>query len=197
MQQLARVISRPHRVHFAGWESTTTRLQQAGWELSAEQDIRRCSLNLVMRHQALQMYGLCEARDYDFFRRAHAPSSAMATYAEDSLEFNVRYMASHVTVQTMGDFSAYRPIDAYPQMVSGEYKDLEDFNIFAVPLARTEEFIVDPDQVGRLLELIKEAQSPRQAEIRENLRRRESREGMHIDAAPRQQFHAQVLSLAA
>lgn len=144
-------------------------------------------VRLVLRNQRAQMYGITDGVGVDFFRYAH----------EDMpLEFRIIHMANRVTVQVVGDFSDFRPIDAAPQFVTTERKDLEDFNIFATPLVRTEEIIVEPKTVESLLAEIKKLQDPEQAAIRARQRMRENREGMRLDAIPRQRFHAQILSVA-
>lgn len=183
------VVSIPHRVHWGGWETTTTRMQQGGWELSAEQDIRDDSVRLAFRHQGMQMYGVTAPARVEFFRYSHR---------DEPLHFNVVRMASRIDVMVMhDDLSRFNPIDAYPQVMTQERKSIEDFGIFAVPLARTEEIIVEPETVMGLLEKIKSMQSPEQAAIRARNLLREKRDGIRHDAIPRQHFHAQILSIAA
>lgn len=170
------------RIEWGGWESTTTRLQQMGWEISAEQDIRFMGVRLALRHQDFKMYGLTSMLDLGVWEDLHR-------FEVDAALFRVQYMASRMHVQIREDLTRFKPIDAMPQMV--EIKEIEDFKIFAAPLARTEEIIVDPDEVDRLLELIKEAQGPKQADIRKR-----DYEHVEADARPRQKFHAQILSVA-
>lgn len=183
------VVSVPHRVHWGGWETTTTRMQQSGWEISAEQDFHSDSIRLAFRHQGMQMYGFTAPSGVSFFRYSHR---------DEPLHFNVVRMASRIdVVQVTDNFTRFSPIDAYPQVMERERKSIEDFGIFAVPLARTEEIIVEPQDVMKLLERIKEIQAPEQAAIRARNMLRERREGMIEQAIPRQQFHAQILSIAA
>ena len=144
-------------------------------------------VRLALRNQRAQMYGITNGVPVDFFR-----------FREDMpLEFHVIHMANRVTVQMMGDLSSFKPIDAMPQMVLDERKDIEDFGIFATPLVRTEEIIVEPKTVESLLAEIKKLQDPEQSAIRARDRMRQNREGMLFDAMPRQKFHAQILSIAA
>jgi hypothetical protein len=65
--------------------------------------------------------------------------------------------------------------------------------IFAVPLVRTEEIIVEPQDVAAMLEQIRRMQSPEMTEIRQRERQRERQH----EAGPREVFHAQILSFAA
>jgi hypothetical protein len=134
-----------------------------------------------------------EAQTFDFYRAADTRYG----YDQQPLEFHVRYCASNVVVQMMDDLSNFRPIDAAPQMTRIERKSIEDFGIFATPLARTEEIIVEPETVSELLERIKSLQAPELAAIRERNRRRERDPGAVAEPMQRQRFHAQIVSLAA
>lgn len=184
-----RLLSAPIEIYWGGWAATTTQLQQAGWEISAEQEIEYATLTLALRHRDFKVYALTERIPLDYFR--HASSSI-----PPALRLRVRYMANNLQlniVQSDG-FEKFAPVDAYPQMVNRQAKSIEDFKIFATPLVRTEEIIVDPPRVEELLEQIKKMQAPGQAEVRERTRIRQAREtGQPVE---RQKFHAQILSFA-
>lgn len=180
-----RFLSAPHRLQWAGWESDTFRLQQAGWEISAEDDIAWYGVRLALRHKGLQCYAVTSVVDRRLFDEAG-----------HHVIFCVSAFGSRMQVMLNETVMNFHPIDAMPQMV--EVKSVEDFRIFATPLVRTEEIIVDPSDVGRLLELIREAQGPKQAEIRASAQAAARRVvGDTAEAAPRQRFHAQLLSFAA
>lgn len=187
----SRILSRPCEVAFEGFVSNTTVLQQAGWEISAEQLIDRNSVRLALRHQGVGLRGVTDAVEYDFFR-----DSGFERAIERPLRFQVAYMAPRIDVvapRIMADLSRFRPIDAMPTYTVEPIRSIDDLGIFATPLARTEELIVEPETVMGLLERIKAMQSPEQAAIRARNRRREAA-GKPI---ARQVFHAQILSLAA
>lgn len=182
-----RVLSLPHRVHFCGWVATLPALQQAGWELSAEQDFARYGIRIAMRHRDFQLRAITETVQYNFFDRYSLMDGR-------PLDFRICHFASDMHIVTHDSLSMFRPIDAMPQFRTEERKSIDDFGIFATPLARTEEIIVEPETVMSLLEKIKAMQSPDQAAIRERNKSRERRMDQPIQ---RQQFHAQILSLAA
>jgi hypothetical protein len=182
-----RVLSLPHRVHFCGWVATLPALQQAGWEISAEQDFQYLSVRLALRHRDLQLRALTQTIDYNFF-------DGYMSQMRGPLDFCIQYMASDLRIVTSDNLSAFSPIDAIPQFVSTERKSIDDFGIFATPLARTEEIIVDPHDVMALLERIKDLQRPGQAAIRARTRACERRLD---EPSQRTQFHAQILSIAA
>lgn len=187
MNHSHRLLSAPIDVVWGGWTATTTQLQQAGWEISAEQDIQYATLRIALRHRDFRMYGLSQRIPVDYFEMARRNIPMKLT-------IRIEHMASQLNlniIETSG-LSGFAPVDAYPQMVDTQRKSIEDFKIFATPLARTEEIIVDPSQVGELLEKIKKAQAQGQSEIRERNRLRAARES--YEPMPRQQFHAQILS---
>lgn len=180
------MLSRPFRIYWSGWEAESSRLQQMGWELSAEEMMEYRSLRIIMRHREQQLYCVSEPVDFDYFDMSHDRPIPPV---------QIQWMANKVTVNVHDDFSAFKPIDAYPQIAQIERKSIEDFSIFATPLVRTEEIIVEPETVSECMEIIKRIQKPEQDAIREKRRFAEAREGREIEAAPRQKFHAQILSI--
>lgn len=183
------LLSKPFDIIWGGFRASSIQLQQMGWELSAEQDYSRYGLRIALRHREHQMYGISEVVEVDYFDRS---------YATRLPPVHILNMGSKVQVILRDDLSAFTPIDAMPQVVPFQetVKDIEDFSIFATPLVRTEEIIVEPQTVAECLEHIKRIQLPEQAAIRERNRLREAREGREVEAMPRQKFHAQILSIA-
>lgn len=181
--------SRPVRLHWAGWETDTYRLQQAGWSLSAEQDVAQGRMRIAMRHEGYRIYGLTHLQDWYFMDEMR--------YMNGTPDLQVQCMASRLdaTIHQTGPFS-FQPIDAVPQFMQRERRSIEDFAHFATPLARTREIILPEESVPDLLERILKLQQPAKTE---RLKRElaEDRAGMYLDAIPRQKFHAQILSIAA
>ena len=198
----SRLVSEPQRVVWAGFETTTPRLQQAGWEIAAEQDFTCDGCRLVFRHRDMQCIAITNTvRFYDLARMTHLEPQRRF-YAEPgrdwALTFHVVRMSHGIQMALYDDNRPnFKLIDAQSQFVKREYVNLEDMGIFATPLVRTEELIVEPDQVSAILEKLREAQVPEQAAIRARQRQRESREGMQVGAEPQTRFHAQILSLVA
>lgn len=198
------MLSMPHRIHFGGFEATLPRLQQAGWEISAEQSYMRDEVRLALRNETMQFYGVTHPARIDFYRYR-----AMAQYRVDPREFIIDFHVARMSHKLMVDYvgaesgklpmQAFEPIDAQPQWsgIRTSTHDMESLGIFATPLTRTQELIVDPNDVAALLDRIKDLQRPEQEAIRERRRLKESREGMLLDGMPRQVFHAQILSIAA
>lgn len=190
----ARILSRPCPVYFAGFETTTTRLQQEGWELTVEQDIRDCRMRLLMRFQPAGLYMLSEEARFDYFRNADMRFGG----PDVTPEFHVRKVSSKMVVQLMERSFSFQAIDAQPTFTEAPRKSVEDFGFFAAPLVRTEEIIVEPETVSDLLAKIKSMQAPELAAIRErNRRRAQDQASLEYGAMQQTKFHAQIVSLAA
>lgn len=189
MGELDRMVySMPHAVHFAGWKTTTYDLQRAGWRLSAMQEPRMGRIQLAMHLEPVNLYMVADILEMDFigFHRD--------LMHRRELTFVVRRVVGRDVVTAPGiDFSRFAPIDAEPAYEMRAPKSIRDFNIFAVPLARTEEIIVEPQSVQECLDLIKRLQAPQLADVRQRNRMRECAG----EPGPQQVFHAQILSLAA
>lgn len=184
------VLSEPAEVWWAGFRSDTYQLQQAGWEIAAEQDVMYDRIRLLLRHRDMKLYALTNECEYHFRDMYQQPGRRLTfKVVAASPNFQVQCVPSRV------DFSNFQQIDAKPQWAEIEIKSIEDFKIFATPLARTEEIIVEPQTVSAMLEKIREMQAPEQARLRAKQRLEASREGLRGDAVPRQRFHAQIISI--
>lgn len=177
------LYSEAHEVRFAGWSTTTYRLQQCGWQLAAEHMWDRLRVRLAMRHPATGLHMVSEVVDVDFIGRRHSHG--------ERLVFDVRNVVGRDIIINDSSFSDFAPIDAMPQFIEKKARSIQDFAIFAPLLVRTQQLIVQPDSVEECLARIRELQAPALAEIRERDRSEEQL------AVPRQIFHAQILSLAA
>jgi hypothetical protein len=179
-----RELSRPAEVFFMGFRSDTLTLQQCGWELAVEQEYHFNQMRLLMRHRDLDLYAISDNIGFNYRQAA-----AQGMYSDQPLIFNVRGCA-HKFMEIIGKpmtISKFNQIDAMPQIVEHNIKHIDDFGIFATPLARTEELIVEPQTVSEMLEQIRKMQAPEQARIRRDSNSREP--------SQRQRFHAQIISL--
>jgi hypothetical protein len=191
-----RLLSRPMGVEWAGWRTDTHRLQQAGWELAVEFEIYRHTYRLLMRHRMMRLHALTDAlslenhiqRDYNL-NLANVPV------------FNVIGVAPSIETLRVPDvsFTAFQQIDAQPQMSMARVERVEDINIFAVPLTRTQEILVDKADMTVIehLEAIKRLQSPEQQAIRERILREGAMPPGASSPTARQHVIAQLVHLAA
>jgi hypothetical protein len=188
-----RILSRPLRLHWAGWETDTFALQKAGWSLSAYQDIRGQRLQLAFRcgQRGGKMEAITEVIPFNYERM-------MDPYGDyggdgrllDGIVLRVQQaIGPEVMIYQTGrlDAPGWGPIDAEPRYTGATITRLEDFAHFASPLIRTNEIIVPEQSVPELLEMILKRQQPARTErIKEELRG---------ENRPEQRFHAQIISL--
>jgi len=184
------ILSRPHPVIWAGFRSDTRTLQQAGWEFSASQQFETDSVGLVMRHGVMGIHAVTNT----------VPNMMYDLHPQALQQFRVNYLTDRgITFQHMevpNWLPTCRPVDMQPQMV--EVKSIEDMNLFAGCMARTQELIVDPDDVSAMMDRILELQRPGAQAHYEKVLRDSRAEGSVVrGAGPRQNFHAQVISLVA
>jgi len=185
---VTRVISPNIDVRFAGFRSTTYELQQNGWQLSAEENPMYRSVRIALHHPQAGLYGITNNIRMDFqdtildYRSIHdkmfPPFEVVQISSEMVFQFNKN--------TPMPNFN---PIDACPQYdnVMWRRQKISDMKIFApIDLKRTNEIIIEPDEVGYWLEKLLAVQKPGQKKIRENLKKHDLRE-QHT-------FHAQILS---
>lgn len=182
------------KVRFAGWESTTGRLQQAGWQLAVEHSWNNDRVRLAMRYRDGGMRMIAEAQHYT----RPMTKDALSFYngmERDSLPiFEVIHVAQDIHIARVQlDSFDFHAIDARPQLHTvTDFKSMDAFEIFAAPLVRTEEIIVEPASVASLMEQIKQLQAPELAAIRERQRRADRGDPMQ-----QTKYHAQIISLAA
>lgn len=187
-----RLLSRPHRVVWAGWEADTQRLQQGGWSIAAEQDILRKGIRLVMRHEPLKLYAITS---YVADMHWEAIQNPYAHGVE--LTFHVVQAGSRMEISIIESSFDFKAIDAQPQMTTKHVRDIDDMNIFQVPLKRTEEIFIeeaDMEVIDHLM-AIKELQAPKQAELRKRaINSATVEEGCYLpEVAPEQNMLAQII----
>ena len=184
------ILSRPHPVLWAGFRSDTRTLQQAGWEFSASQQFETDSIGLVMRHGVMGIHAVTNTVPHIMYdRHPQAVQQFHINYLTDrSIKFERYRMPQWV--------SECNPVDMIPQMI--DVKSIEDMNLFAGCLARTQEIIVDPDDVSAMMERILDLQKPgAQAHYEKVLRESRIEGAVMREVGPRQAVHAQVISLVA
>ena len=158
-----RISSPITKVLWAGWESDTLRLQQAGWQLSAEQDIMTAQVRFTFKNPNCRIYGLSNLVSYaDYF-----DSYKDGQFYRQIPPLIIQYMASRMEINIFDNLAKFRSVDTLPNIVEEiQKKDIEDFNIFR-PIGNIKELIVTPQSVPELLDLIIQKQDPKQKEIRE------------------------------
>lgn len=182
-----RLLSKPVKVHWLGWETDTYRLQQAGWELSMDQDPYRRVMRMVVRH-----------RTEAFIGQTNDIPMELARGPYDDIPYShiwqMRHMGREIRVHEHGPVSAYvnfKAVDAKPQLSFERVTSLKDLVPFAgAPIVRNQALILPEATVDDLLAGILERQEEAKMAFFEDLVQREG----EVDRAP-PKFHAQIISL--
>lgn len=189
-----RVISQAHPVCWAGFQSDTRTLQQNGWEFSANQDMSNLTFGLMMRHQALGIHAATNMTHYGPMEMKH-PNALIPFYIQWLTDKSIKFQ--HIQPPQWALDNECHPVDMQPQVIH-EMKDIDDLNLFAgVSLARTKQLIVDPDDVSAMMDRILEVQDPARQERFKKMVQEARQDGSPNRAGPRQEFHAQIVSIAA
>lgn len=185
------ILSYPLRVEFAGFESDTYRLQQAGWEFSVEENFMDCSLSIIMRNRQRHAVAMAFRVRLDYYR------------AMDDMEY-LRHIV--IPMSNMGSeirlhhhermYYNFRPADMTPSLRQHEIVNLEDFALFATPKVKAQEIIVPEQSVPELMEMILRLQDEDKTRYYEHKLRSKPREGECYSAPPQTIHHAQILSVA-
>lgn len=183
-----RFLSRPVELHWAGWRSTTFDLQQAGWSISAEQDIARMQMQLAFRSPHGDAYGVSSRMNWEYMAERDFSMRSIPMHAD--LRFGRDVNIYHTGLPS----SSFAAIDAMPRMVEERRTRLEDYAHFAPAQIKTNPIVIPQESVPELMERILQLQQPdRTARIQAALR---NPEGFDARALPKTMHHAQIISFA-
>jgi hypothetical protein len=161
-----RILSAPYPVHWAGFRSTTTEMQQHGWQIAVEYEPFRRGYRLLFKHEQLRLYALTMEETINECSNSFMHVDALPP-------FRVCHAAASFEVLRMhdDDLSNFQAVDATPVMVTSEIQRIEDLNVFNVSLRKAEEIVIDQADMSVIehLEAIKSMQSEEQKEIRKRM----------------------------
>lgn len=163
-------------VFWAGWRSTTIDLQRNGWQLAVEEDVRICRMKLALYHPTMKMYGISRVYEYE---KQQMESLMGGTYRNIVM---IDHVCSDIQIRhESGCVPQFCPVSAIPQYVdTSTFTSIKDMMIFR-PLEAIREIVIEPTDVGTMLDRILSLQSPKQAEIREKMRKEERRNRNVVD----------------
>lgn len=185
----------PLKLHWAGWETDTARLQVAGWQLSAEQCPHRDMMRLAISHPRWDTRGLTPDLRFDYIEALRHPE-----YARQLPPFPISLAnklwirekaipgVSARYLEEAGDRREHwRPIDARPSIEMFDERSLEDVCHFKALAG--DELVVPEEGVAELLERIVAMQSGARLErFREQVREERASKRLIVP-------HCQIISL--
>lgn len=176
-----RFLSQPIRVHWAGWESDTYRLQQMGWEIAAHQDVVGGRMQIALKHPKGHAMGISEVVPFDYrgdrdWTREFYGSDFRVNFHDLARTINIHHHGA------IASWPSFELVDAMPQVSAAPVTRLEDLVHFAGP--KRQSFILPEETVPDLMERILKLQQP-------------AREAHFLREAklPPPRFQAQILSL--
>lgn len=168
-----RLLSQPVNVRWLGWETDTYRLQEAGWELSAQEDISRQRMNILMRHKEANIRGMCEAMDWDYFRNERSGYDNNPHSMRNTSTFGARLAMDFIVNhhQAGMSFDNFNPIDARPmyQEITMERRSLDDLAHFRKLEKPSDEIYLRKASMAEIMEMALEKQEPNQDRIRKKM----------------------------
>lgn len=175
----------PVKLHWAGWETDTLRLQSAGWSIAAEQDPTYDRMRLAIAHHRYDVRGLSPLLGFDYhlalrdrdYCRSIPPYPISLAHKLWIRETNV----DRVQV------SQFKMIDANPSPEMFDMRSIDDVCHFR-PLA-LDNVVVPEESVAALLERIVDMQSGARLErFREQVREERASKRLIVP-------HCQIVSL--
>lgn len=184
--------SAPFKIHWAGFESDTLRLQNNGWTLAVEDRcdfaLARHEVRFILKHEMLNLYAYTYVNAFEF-----SDLTDYLVHNKDHLRFAIQVIAKDIMYQTIPDFrmESIKEIDCRPEFIHIEHKKISELSIFKTLIKPDNALIIEPERISELLQQIVEAQAPNQKEIRERIRKSDARNNI------KQTLHAQILTIAA
>lgn len=167
-----KLSSPPLKVIWQGFESDTYTLSKNGWDLSISEERNHMSFNqhmvLVMRHEAMQLYGISREIDFNHYRNTEDPR-----YWEEVV-IHIRQVASDIHFQYMSVsprvFNAIDPIPEYQEAET--LQRLSEMPVFRTFASNPEEILLAKPTLDQVLKYALDLQEPRQKEIRQEMLKR-------------------------
>lgn len=159
-----------------------------------DQDIYHSRIRLAMRHPEMRCVAISQMNDYSFMRKSDR------LQREEWPTFIVNRFAGEMRIEyehSQNPYVNFQSVDCTPHMIERQVKNIEDLILFTPARVQTKEIIVDEREVKDLLDEIMQRQQPKQAEIRERIRREEARAKAHGEIPELQTqliHHANILT---
>lgn len=166
------ILSQPVRLRWLGWESNTFALQEAGWEVSARQNLEYQKMQLAFRHKEMQMHGLSDYLDFDYFQKRNILYPVSDINQMPTFGCNI---ANNIVIQIQSTppmSESFNPIDARPIYSEFESCNLDTIAHFRKIETGENEIFLKRASMDDILNMALSKQEPRQEQIRKEMVRR-------------------------
>lgn len=185
-------MNQPVRLCWAGWETDTFKLQNAGWQISAEQDFHYNGIRIAINHPKADVQGITLIENFDY-REVIDGNNLRHAILPVMLRFEIMGKTIHIKQMNSPDVR-FGPIDATPHLMT-DYKihsleDLAHFQSVGYEKARHEVFLHEAN-INQILEMALQRQEPEQDRIRKEMLQRKE-----IDRMKRGRLHTELRLVA-
>lgn len=170
-----KILSHPIRIIWAGWETDTLRLQENGWQLSAQENMHNRSMSIALKHSKCKVKGITSESNFDYFN--------FDSHYLRNIVLKARLASDFMgVIRNIDQKTAFNPIDAYPSFVETKRNYLEDFAHFRKINTNAEEIFLKKASMSEILQMALEKQEPNQEKIRKQLLYREEMQEIQRDS---------------
>lgn len=183
--------STPFTIRWAGFESDTLTLQNNGWTIAVEDcfyhALDQHELRFILKHDMLNLHAITRVEKIYF---SHFINNM--TLHQNNIPFHIQIIAKEIMYTSIPEIRTenLNLIDCSPEYIKMDYGNISELSIFKTLVKPDNALIIEPDKISSILQQIVDAQAPNQKEIRERMRRKDSRD------AVKQTLHAQILTVA-
>lgn len=185
-----RLQSIPIKVHWAGFESDTYKMQASGWSISAMEDVCSMQMRLAFArggedrgemNSRPKLRGITSFIPYEYRRNMDPYCEPIEVIAE------IHAMGETIMIREI-DRPKFHPIDATPQLTTGKITCLDDLAHFVK--AKPQLIVAEEPEVEELLAKILEMQTPAKVARATEAMYEERKSGLLVP-----KVHAQIISL--
>ncbi len=166
-RSMHRMLNKPVKLHWAGWETDTYRLGAEGWQISVEQDVLSNTMRIAINHPKAQIQGITQIEDFLFREMMDGFANPIIPTL---LRFEVMGRQIYVNQMRSPDVS-FAPVDFRPTMVENVIHSLDDFCNFAKLEIPKHEIFLHEANINQILEMALVRQEPDQERIRQEVMR--------------------------
>jgi hypothetical protein len=153
-----------HKVYWEGWQSSTSRLAQSGWDIAVNYNPEYMAYRLFFNHKSMTLSAMTEQETFDDLVYQHVPFRI--SMIAPKIHVSIIPAITMSAAPRAGDFI---PIDA--SIMQREVRDINPDNIFMYAKGENELLVDEANmEVVDHLEAIKALQSEKQKELREKAR---------------------------
>ena len=172
-----RILNKPVRLNWAGWETDTYQLGRLGWQISAKQDVYRNTMGIAINHPHLQIQGISIVEEFLF---RELMEGRCAPRLPITLQFQT--MAREVYINTVDSQEiGFSAVDFQPTVCESRITKLEDFaNFKTISEVPKNAIYLKEANIDQILQMALKKQAPEQDRIRQEVLRQQELQSLRM-----------------